>query len=148
MQILIPVLEWAIVPSTVMVNVWEISFGRHVSSNSIHMGLSHTTLVKVTPPSLSFSLSCFPPPSFFMPLVVSSQPVVAGPKFDPRPVHVAFLIDKVALRQGFLWVLRFFWSQCHSTNTPYSFIFHGPYIIVVISSVIQTTRRLYKGLWP
>ena len=30
------------------------------------------------------------------------------PEFDPRSVHVKFVVDKVALRQVFLWVLRLF----------------------------------------
>ena len=29
------------------------------------------------------------------------------PGFDPRPVHVRFVVDKVALGQAFLRVLRF-----------------------------------------
>ena len=36
------------------------------------------------------------------------------PVFDPGPVHVRFMVDKVALGQGFLWVLRF----CHVDNIP------------------------------
>jgi hypothetical protein len=40
------------------------------------------------------------------------RPLAAGlppqrPGFDPRSVHVGFVVDKVALGQGFLRVLRF-----------------------------------------
>jgi hypothetical protein len=38
---------------------------------------------------------------------VSRRPLTAGPGFDPRPVHVGFVVDKVALGQVFPRVLRF-----------------------------------------
>ena len=38
--------------------------------------------------------------------------------FDPGPVHIRFVIDKLAMEQTFQLVLRFY--QYHSTNTPYS----------------------------
>jgi hypothetical protein len=39
---------------------------------------------------------------------------VSPPKseFDPRPVHVGFMVNKVALVQGFLRVLRFHTVIC------------------------------------
>ena len=42
------------------------------------------------------------------------------PGLDPGPVHVVFVIDKVALKQGFLSVLRLF-HQYHFNNAPASY---------------------------
>ena len=42
------------------------------------------------------------------------------PGFDSRSFHVRFMVDKVALGQVFLRVLRFFPCQYHSTSAPYS----------------------------
>jgi hypothetical protein len=114
------------VPSTVTVNKWVISFGRHVSSNSIHMGLSHTTVVKVTPPAPSSFFFFYPSP--WLGWLVANL-LSQGPKFDPRPIHVTFLIDEVALRQGFLWVLQFF---------PISVSFHQHSIFIHISRTLHT----------
>jgi hypothetical protein len=38
---------------------------------------------------------------------VSRRPLTAEARFDPGSVHVGFMVDKVALGQVFLWVLRF-----------------------------------------
>lgn len=35
------------------------------------------------------------------------QPLIAAVRFDPRPVNVEFVMDEVALGQGFLRVYRF-----------------------------------------
>ena len=65
-----------------------------------------------------------------------------GPGFDPRPLHMTSMVDKVALGQGFL--------LCHSTTTPYlpfSFFFavalrpnagHGLLILEVSRSHTRT----------
>jgi hypothetical protein len=39
---------------------------------------------------------------------VSRRPRTADAKFDPRTVHVGFVVDKAALGQVFPRVLRFF----------------------------------------
>jgi hypothetical protein len=46
--------------------------------------------------------------------------------FDPRPIIVAFVVDKVALGQIFLLIPRFVSSRYHSTNTSHLFVF--PYL--------------------
>jgi hypothetical protein len=46
-------------------------------------------------------------------------------RFDHRPVHVRFVMDKVALRQVFPQYFRFP-CQYHSTNAPHSFIHLPP----------------------
>jgi hypothetical protein len=40
------------------------------------------------------------------------------PGFNPGSVHVGFMVDKVALGQVFLRVLRVFPCQFHSTGAP------------------------------
>ena len=42
------------------------------------------------------------------------------PGFDSRSIHVRLVVDKVALKQAFLPVLRFFPCLYHSNNAPYS----------------------------
>jgi hypothetical protein len=46
---------------------------------------------------------------------------------NSRPVHVRFVDYKVALGQVFLQVLQFS-HQYHTTNAPFSFIYHSCYI--------------------
>ena len=40
---------------------------------------------------------------------------------NPRPIHVGFVVEEVALGQDFLRVLRIFPRQYYFTNVPYSF---------------------------
>jgi hypothetical protein len=47
--------------------------------------------------------------------------------FNPRPVHVGFVVKKVAVGQTFLPVLKFS-HKYHSTKTPYPFI-HLPLML-------------------
>jgi hypothetical protein len=53
---------------------------------------------------------------------ISRRPVTPETLFDPRLVHVRFVLDKAALGQAFLAVLRF---HCHSVNAASAFI-HAP----------------------
>jgi hypothetical protein len=57
-------------------------------------------------------------------------------RFDPRPVHVGFGEDKVALRQDFLQALRFS-HRYHSTNPPYSSFSCHWHIISTTDTVIK-----------
>jgi hypothetical protein len=45
-------------------------------------------------------------------------------RFDPKPVNVGFVVDEVALEEGFSPSTSVFTSQCHSTDVPYSFTYH------------------------
>jgi hypothetical protein len=47
------------------------------------------------------------------------------PWFDPGPVHVVFLVDKVAARQVFHRVLRFLCHH-HCTISSFSYVIHLP----------------------
>ena len=42
------------------------------------------------------------------------------PGFDPSSAHATFVVEKVALGEIFLRVLRSFSCHCHSTNSPHS----------------------------
>jgi len=55
--------------------------------------------------------------------VVSGRLLIAAGRFDPRSDHARFLDDKVALRRGFLRVLRLS-PHCQSTNAPHSCMVH------------------------
>jgi hypothetical protein len=56
--------------------------------------------------------------------------------FDPRAVHVGFIVDTVALRQVFL-------CQYHPTNAPYSFIYYlKSYVILATDSVVNLKPRI------
>jgi hypothetical protein len=46
---------------------------------------------------------------------VSRRPLTASPGFTPGTIHVGFVVDKVALGQFFLRLLRVFPCQYHST---------------------------------
>ena len=52
----------------------------------------------------------------------ASSLLLQRPGFDPRPVCVRFVVDKVALGQGFIQVLQFS-SQYTYTTFPYSFVY-------------------------
>ena len=43
-------------------------------------------------------------------------------KFEPWPVHVGFVVDKVALVQVYLWVHHFSPVKCHCSSALYTFI--------------------------
>jgi hypothetical protein len=48
------------------------------------------------------------------------------PGFDPRPVNVGFMSDKVALGQVFLRIILFSPRHCPSASVPYTFIHLSP----------------------
>jgi hypothetical protein len=48
--------------------------------------------------------------------------LVWRPGFNPRPVHVGFVVDKVAMRQVFSPLLPIFPCHYYSTNAPQSFL--------------------------
>jgi hypothetical protein len=57
-----------------------------------------------------------------MPQAVSCRPLTAETGFTPGSVHVGFVVDKVALGQAFLRVLRFLLSISFHYSSPCSFI--------------------------
>jgi hypothetical protein len=65
-------------------------------------------------------------------------------KFDPRTVHVQFVVDKMALRQVLLQVLQFPLSiqfhKCFYTNI--SFIYHQLYIM--LNKMLECLKWLRK----
>jgi hypothetical protein len=50
----------------------------------------------------------------------SRQRLRAKPGFDPRPLHMRFVVDKVAKGQDSSPSTSFVSCQCHSINAPYS----------------------------
>jgi hypothetical protein len=42
-----------------------------------------------------------------MALAISLQPLAVETRLDPKPVHMGFVVNKMALRRGFLRVIRF-----------------------------------------
>jgi hypothetical protein len=60
--------------------------------------------------------------------------LVQWPKFSPRPVHIGFVVGRVALGQGFLWVLWFFLAS----TIPPLFRTHS------FSYIILATDRTFK----
>jgi hypothetical protein len=70
---------------------------------------------------------------------VICQPGIVEPGFNPGPIRVKFVVNKVELAQIFLWVLNFspvsFRHQCF-IHIYISFIWHGYYIIIPYYSII------------
>jgi len=104
--------------------LWRLTWRRAVRYNYRHFG-GACCLLQVLPKQVNLWLSR---------LVAGLLPWRR--RFDPRPVHVGFVVDKVATVQVFLRVTAAF--PCHdSTDTPCSSIRHRRYVISVISSVIK-----------
>jgi len=66
-------------------------------------------------------------------------PLAGKPRFLPRPVYVGFMIEKVAMGQVFLLILKLYPASYHSINSPYphSFTWHQCYIILAVDSVVK-----------
>jgi hypothetical protein len=61
-----------------------------------------------------------------------------GPRFDPRPVHMAFVFNREALDEVFLWALRFFpVSIVPSMLHAHSFIYYWCYVITAINKTVK-----------
>jgi hypothetical protein len=60
------------------------------------------------------------------------------PGFNPRSVHVGFVVDKVALGQDFSPSASVFPCQYHAINAPYSFIHLPPTVYNVFLPVLQS----------
>jgi hypothetical protein len=68
------------------------------------------------------------------------------PGFEPRPIHVGFVIDTVALRQVFLRALLFTPYPCHSANAPYSLIYHICYISLTTEKFVKQYINKYLNI--
>lgn len=70
---------------------------------------------------------------------VSCWPLAGRPGFLPGPVHVGFMIEKVAVGQVFLVVLKLYPASYHSISSPYphSFTWYQCYIILAVDSVVK-----------
>ena len=74
--------------------------------------------------------------SKFMALTISGRPLTAEAQVRSRPVHVGFVVDRVAKTNVFLRVTTAF--PCHdSTDTPCLSIRYRRYVISVVNSVIK-----------
>jgi hypothetical protein len=60
------------------------------------------------------------------------------PGFDPRQVHMRFVVTKMALRQVFTKSASVFTRQCYSTIDPYSFSHQSRNcIIVALDNIVK-----------
>lgn len=58
------------------------------------------------------------------------------PRFDPRSVHMQLVVDEVAVGHAFHQVPQSSHDH-HSSNAPYSFIYHWCYIILATDIVLK-----------
>jgi hypothetical protein len=72
------------------------------------------------------------------------QWTISGLGFDSRPAHVRFVVDRVALGQAVLRVLRFLSVSIVPTvlHTHMSFIYHRCYITLAIDTVVKQNTLL------
>jgi hypothetical protein len=68
-------------------------------------------------------------------LVIDLSP--RRPVFEPGSMHVGFVVDKVALGQVFLRVLRFFPCQYHSTVFLHTHISSGGWTVCPLAAAVQ-----------
>jgi hypothetical protein len=71
------------------------------------------------------------------------------PEFNPRAIHVGFVIDKVGLGQGFPWVLRFSPASIiqpvslHSLIDSFIHLRHRRYTTLALNSLFNHYVCLY-----